>query len=372
MSSLLIFPYLLVQAGRRSEVKSQGWILGIALGGILGALSFRSDRYQGWILVAALCSVPIGFYFGPRLVRWAAGRALRLLQTPVGLALMLISDVVRYLGDAQYRRGLQDHLGERLRSLLAAQPPDLVIAAHSLGSVIAVDTLLRRAQIVPPRTRVTLLTMGSPLKRTFHRFFPDRYADPIELRTELNARVGPLRWINVHRPFDPVGTNLLGSLPADRVAGKLRLTWPFLLFFPAHTDYWGDAVVLDQALQGIRALPFVAGVPSPTASFALAPDPPPDRPHDGRAIASELLALGSSVAIGMAVHRSTFAEIGDGKALALALVFTLVGFLYLYVFSPYFGIALGYKPGRRTETVIEIQRPLDASEPPEGKPSPEP
>jgi hypothetical protein len=148
--------------------------------------------------------------------------------------LKILADVVLYLGDDEYRRSLIDALAAELLAL-SDQDTDLILVTHSLGTVIAADTL---REIVGLRSsQVTFITAGSPLTRLFNRFFPARYPDVKCLLRQFEASVPNFRWINVYRPFDPIGGSL--GLPAQcEVSTKQK----FKLLMGAHSNYWSDPV----------------------------------------------------------------------------------------------------------------------------------
>jgi hypothetical protein len=101
------------------------------------------------------------------------------------------------------------------------RPPrdgDVLVSAHSQGSVIAAATVMQLSEETCDRVR--LLTYGSPLRRLYARFFPAYFgldalgrlarllgAPPGE--NVVGARPGEdvasARWRNLHRPSDPVG-----------------------------------------------------------------------------------------------------------------------------------------------------------------------
>ncbi|MFI6236256.1 hypothetical protein ACIBD9_22095 [Micromonospora sp. NPDC050784] len=89
-------------------------------------------------------------------------------------------------------------LAKRVTGLTARGP--VVISGHSHGSVLAAATILQ----LPPSVlaRVSLLTYGSPLQRTYARLYP-AYLGPRTLR-DLGGRIG-WRWRNLWRDTDPIG-----------------------------------------------------------------------------------------------------------------------------------------------------------------------
>ncbi|MEX2268874.1 MAG: hypothetical protein WEA75_09330 [Acidimicrobiia bacterium] len=75
---------------------------------------------------------------------------------------------------------------------------DVVVSAHSQGSVIAAAALLQMA----PTDQIALLSYGSPLRRLYRSYFPTYFGDPA--LDVLSGRVGA-RWRNLYRHTDPIG-----------------------------------------------------------------------------------------------------------------------------------------------------------------------
>ena len=86
---------------------------------------------------------------------------------------------------------------------------NLILVAHSLGSVIALDGLLN-FETFSRFDRITLVTCGSPLKRFFFSFFPERYfpSKATIAAMQVAAAHSEFRWINLYRPLDYVGSRL--------------------------------------------------------------------------------------------------------------------------------------------------------------------
>lgn len=112
----------------------------------------------------------------------------------------VLSEVGRYCRDASRRNAC-------LHAVLQQIPEndDLVVIAHSLGSVLALDVLYH----LPPGNNVKLLvTVGSPLGREVARRHLRRVRDRFPAE-----RVGP--WLNVVGQWDPVaaGRGIAGPFP---------------------------------------------------------------------------------------------------------------------------------------------------------------
>jgi len=159
-------------------------------------------------------------------------------------SLKIALDIFRYIGSDTYRKKIQFHLDSLIRRLSvdggAGKP--VVILSHSLGTVIALHSLLSSEAWVED-ARITLITLGSPIRRFFMRFFPGLFF-PAAITAAADAvaeRVAEFKWINCYRPFDQVGgaLGLIGLTNArDISTHQWRRIWD------AHPNYWGDDLVL--------------------------------------------------------------------------------------------------------------------------------
>ncbi|MET8040956.1 hypothetical protein ABZU25_08825 [Micromonospora sp. NPDC005215] len=113
-------------------------------------------------------------------------------------------------------------LAKRITGLTARGP--VVLSGHSHGSVLAAATILQ----LPPSVlaRLSLLTYGSPLRRTYARLYP-AYLGP-ETLCDLGGRIG-WRWRNLWRDTDPIGGPTFPRAPgtaspcADPAAGDVDI-----------------------------------------------------------------------------------------------------------------------------------------------------
>jgi hypothetical protein len=163
----------------------------------------------------------------------------------------LLRDITHYLAtDANGQSlGAQKTIQEKLWNLIQQQaqgaaPRKIVLVAHSLGTVIVVDMLRRRAdtpQPCPP-FELAMVTAGSPLRRLIYRFLPERAPAPITIYRELTqARAFKLlRWINVYRILDYVGQRLTSRQVPPGAIREVVLRPRHLPPF-GHGNYWGDA-----------------------------------------------------------------------------------------------------------------------------------
>nr|WP_240203358.1 hypothetical protein [Streptomyces actuosus] len=144
----------------------------------------------------------------------------------------------------------------------------LVLSGHSQGSVLAAAAAwqLRPAE----RSRVALLTYGSPLERLYGRWFPAHFG-PAALAS-LHAEVDC--WRNLYRPTDPIGgpVRLPGDPAVDReplrdplAYGRTERT-PLPAPILGHSDYQADPAFAEER----RAL-----------LARLRPDVPAPRPSGG-------------------------------------------------------------------------------------------
>jgi hypothetical protein len=113
-----------------------------------------------------------------------------------------------------------------------------VLVTHSLGSVIALNGLTARLDLIRGQD-VVLVTMGSPARRLMFRFFPGIFCDPASAGSLLASVTSRFRWINLFRTFDPIGAAIpvppILNLPInDRSIGM-----------KAHMNYWTDPRVAE-------------------------------------------------------------------------------------------------------------------------------
>jgi hypothetical protein len=191
-------------------------------------------------------------------IAWSvAYQIVRLVGTPSSWFVKVLLDIFRYVANPEYRRSLQALMDAALRELPVA--PDcigrsVILFAHSLGSVIAMDSLINS----PSWNRsddVTLITFGSPLKTAFFRFFPGvMFPESAQLAARvIAARLRGFRWLNCYRKLDYVGKELdLGSEPWLK---ELRMIKPRGLL-GAHLGYWTDPEFKNDVVEFIRAAEF--------------------------------------------------------------------------------------------------------------------
>ena len=152
----------------------------------------------------------------------------------------------------------------------------LVISGHSQGSVLAAAAVLQLDTAT--RSRVALLTYGSPLERLYGRWFP-AYFGPAALR---GLRRGVAAWRNLWRDTDPIGGPVEpaagrgadaaadaepASPPVDRGPLKDPLTYGRTLRDPlpapilGHGDYQADPVFAEERSALLARLAWRDGTP---------------------------------------------------------------------------------------------------------------
>jgi len=106
----------------------------------------------------------------------------------------------------------------------------LAIVSHSLGSIVAIDTLVQLKESGNTSGNWTLVTMGSPYNSIFRYYFPQLFK-PAGPELLLDSS----RWTNIYRENDYVGTRMTdGNVSIQEIAQ------PPL----GHTGYFSDTEVL--------------------------------------------------------------------------------------------------------------------------------
>ena len=150
-----------------------------------------------------------------------------------------VSPIVRYEFLSPIERA---RIQLRLREALdwsAKNADRTFVIAHSLGSVIAFDTLHAWEGGTPPGKVMLLATMGSPLGKGIFASHRGRPA-----RRPANAEA----WLNFHSPYDPIASALAGSY-SDVADRGLKTS---MLPITAHSAYWTHADVLSEMLAKMK------------------------------------------------------------------------------------------------------------------------
>jgi hypothetical protein len=161
------------------------------------------------------------------------------LSHTLSLPIKYCRDVFNYLGDTSTRTLIQEALDKEIAKM--PRGSNVAVLSHSLGSVIAVDSMTNRDAWAHLKS-VVLVTGGSPIRRWFQSFFPcllfSVSAD--DMLNQIRCRTPLIGWINVFREHDPVGGALGFTLSpgVDQSSDESQLRG--LL---AHQDYWNSAPV---------------------------------------------------------------------------------------------------------------------------------
>ena len=143
-----------------------------------------------------------------------------------------VADVVTYVSRRGRRERIQLALGEVVETVARWAPDSrIIVVAHSLGTVLVRDTLLRHPEKLPAG-RLVLMTMGSALPK-MSSFFPRHVMDAERSLKEFVHSGSVGFWLNVWRDSDFIGKGLgctPGSTFAETSIGP-----------GGHADYWGDS-----------------------------------------------------------------------------------------------------------------------------------
>ncbi|MGW0735235.1 alpha/beta fold hydrolase [Streptomyces sp. NPDC002851] len=156
-------------------------------------------------------------------MRMGSRMAVRRRKALTDASYPFAGDILRYLS-----RGAP--VRHDLRELIAAQEPPVVLLGHSLGGIIALDTLIES----PPGGVELLVTVGSQGPFLYETGALPTLAHP----DPLPGHVPP--WLNLHDPRDLlayVGEPLFSGRVTD-VATDSRQPFPV-----SHSAYWSDPAV---------------------------------------------------------------------------------------------------------------------------------
>jgi hypothetical protein len=270
-------------AGASREIHAGGsravvYVLGLA-GAVIFLASLAGEIRAALALCTKVASVPIllrGISW-PLLFAISAWVRSLLVQYPGDVAAYVTPQVLDRFHDL--RDEIKQAVWTRARAVYAAASADgtgflyerCAMVGHSLGSVIAYDTLNRLIQEdesapgVPatplPRLNVVartplFLTFGSPLDKTAF-IFGIAGKKTTEAREALAASVQPMicdygfrprRWVNIYSPWDLVSGSLdfydpPGSVDSRRVENVRDPLATTLL--AAHLEYWKNPLLFE-------------------------------------------------------------------------------------------------------------------------------
>lgn len=176
------------------------------------------------------------------LVIFFAG-ALLLFSHRILDGIRLVLDVVNHFAQPDrypVRSRIENRFYETIDRLVPHCPPhassakpNLVIMAHSQGTVITLDALRNATWIKDLLGRVstlTVITFGSPITHVYQRYFPQDYPDLAHTGLQELAKDPRIRWVNAYRIDDYVGTYIENSIEGFPANVPLPIG--------GHTAYW--------------------------------------------------------------------------------------------------------------------------------------
>jgi hypothetical protein len=187
---------------------------------------------------------------------------LQPIVTRVLAALDFVGDVVTYVGNPSRRKRAEDRLIAAVAEVARRAPQaEIVLVAHSLGSVLVTHTVLKLADPSTLGQRTHIVTMGSPL-RMMSWFFPKNVLNADQLLRDFASRRLVASWVNVWRDSDLIGRALQPLTSPIFVEKSLG--------DGGHADYWADprswsTVVSSLRSAAQRALPALAAQWLPNA-----------------------------------------------------------------------------------------------------------
>ena len=161
----------------------------------------------------------------------ALGVVLVLLATSFSWLLDFGFDVLYFAGQEKQRLALIEATAKAIRWFHEQAPnARLILVGHSLGSVLAAQTLSLFPSSEPCLRNITLVTLGSPLNY-LSKVFPESVRSVRQLSTILCPQVP---WVNLWRSRDVIGKALdtESENTVQYCAGR-----------GGHPDYWSDGNV---------------------------------------------------------------------------------------------------------------------------------
>jgi hypothetical protein len=142
------------------------------------------------------------------------------------------------------RHRIANRFRKILKKVLEGSPKEIIIVAHSQGTIIVLEELLKRRSeaLLKEVPSLKLVTLGSPLTHLYQHHFPFLYPSISDGRWKRLRTYVP-NWYNAYRVDDYVGNSIAAP------DGK----WPRNIPLPAagglkgHTTYWCREV-FDQVL----------------------------------------------------------------------------------------------------------------------------
>jgi hypothetical protein len=171
--------------------------------------------------------------------------ALIIFSKPLRLGLVIAMDIIDHFlrsgGWLPIRRAVSQRLYDVLDRLTGdGERPHLLVVAHSQGTVITIDALVKdiwskplvvgRPPLSEQVSSMTILTFGSPLTHIYQHYFPKDYRPFSETSLQELAADERVQWVNIFREDDPIGTHIKG--PTEEFPRNVAMQ------AGGHTRYW--------------------------------------------------------------------------------------------------------------------------------------
>ena len=242
---------MFVMAFRRHMLMILGAI--VAWGAFLyGPVIYFALVYQ--LLVFCFTLMFGGYTVGQRdfaafAVALAISVAIVFFKVAIGPMFKVLADVFLYIGSPAFRDRIQSELLSHITSSGSLLNKRIILVGHSLGTVVSIHHLLDNIELYSQASSICIVTLGSPLYRFFGRYFPAFTPHPSKLFDHFNAHLRHFRWVNVFKPFDPIGGGF-GKRRGGIVDVNTMQWWRILIW--AHVGYWSDRHVLGAIELGLR------------------------------------------------------------------------------------------------------------------------
>jgi hypothetical protein len=204
--------------------------------------------YHGWYTFK-VPSKPLGAVFlGLLMVVVLSFRQLRL---GLDIAMDVINHFVEHpKHNFPIRRSISQRFHDVLDDLTRdGDRPHLLVIAHSQGTVITVDALMKdiwnkplveSGEALKDRvSSMTILTFGSPLTHIYQHYFPEDYAPFSTTVLQKLSTDSNVQWLNIYRVDDFVGTVIAG--PNDAFPRNIGIK--IGKKGGGHFHYWEDDVL---------------------------------------------------------------------------------------------------------------------------------
>ncbi|MDR5809073.1 hypothetical protein [Caballeronia sp. LZ019] len=262
----------------------------------------------------------------------------------IAICLKMTADFIRYIALRTYRQRLVTALHRFVEGIVARHPDaEIILLTHSLGTVIAADLLIAHPDLLRHAPSITWVTMGSPINRFFARFFPEMFPPAGDIERHLAVTLPNLRWINIYRVWDFVGTTLGLDTETHASLDAPSNTYRSNPIF-AHGGYWGDAQVGKMIMEHIAGAGGAAHVAPECTAHCMAPWSAAHVWAPTGSLRAKIWSRRGTLATLLAAlcalcFSVTFAS--RGRVSSNLVTYALPFIVCLYLIRPYFRVVLG-------------------------------